>query len=253
MMSFLRILMFISLSVLLNVCAIADSRQKVSVALTSIQPPFVIDEASRHGLAYDVVDALNRHQGLYEFQAKLIPAKRLLSDHDALGEHVVAFNDELWGWKQRGGAGSLTLTDGKDVFFSLNETSTKDTIAAVRGFHYAFSGFDPEKLSRMPNVTVVNDEPTVLEMVIQKRTDRGITSLAFLKWISVSSPELYSRLRIDPEEDHTYNRQFIVFPYSPVSVGIINRYLTEMKEEGILPRIYKTYGLESPPLKERIH
>jgi ABC-type amino acid transport substrate-binding protein len=228
-----------------------SARTIVNVGLTSIQPPLVFSGSEERGLIYDVLAALNDHQDDFTFTPSLVPAKRLLANHQTDDFHLIAYNDVLWGWAQRGGKPSVNLTNGKDLFFQLKGTNQTNgitaQIGAVMGFHYAFSNFDAEKLGSMPNVSLVSDESGVLKLVEYGRVDKGIASETFLNWVSVSEPEVYAKLQIFAEQpDHTYNRQFVVFPYAPITVEQLNIYLRGLKASGVLGEIYAKYGIEIP-------
>lgn len=227
------------------------AKQLVNVGLTSIQPPFVINPETEHGLAYDFVEFLNRKQDKYHFSARLVPVKRLLVTDKYSTPDMIAFNNVGWGWTKRGGIGSLTLTEGRDLFFSLTENEhheNKGTLAAVTGFHYAFANYSSKNLPKMDNVRLVKNELAVLRLVEHGRTERGITSESLLNWISVSEPERYKQFKIDPEEDHSYNRQFIILPSSPLTIDEFNDLLLTLKGPQ-MNKLFTSYGLKPPPLK----
>jgi len=228
------------------------SAEIVSVGLTSVQPPLVIDTRTKKGLVYDVLDILNNFQDDFKFVGNFYPPKRLLAEYDTLGIHMIAFNDVKWGWAQRKGVGSLTLTDGRDLFFSLKKgikRTPKGGLTAVSGFHYAFAGFDPVTLQNMPNVSLVIDEPAVIKMLVNGRTEKGISSETYLKWLSVSDPGTFSMLQIEEKEDNRYNRQLVVFPSSPISIDQLNVFLNNANVRTALAKAFKKYGLSPPPLK----
>lgn len=234
--------------------SIARSETVVNVALTSIQPPLVINERAQLGLIYDVIKLLNESQSDFRFETKLVPPQRVLNYYRDINVHIVAYNDVLWGWKQRGGQASLNLTNGRDLFFSLKgegvRTALKE-IGAVRGFHYAFADFDAEKLASMDNVSLVSSEENVLRLVERERVEKGIVSETFLDWTAKVRPELYERLKIDEDDpDHSYNRQFVVFDFSPIDVMRLNQLLINLYEMGDLQRVYAWYGLEVPAMRE---
>ncbi len=228
----------------------AYSEQTIFVALTSVQPPFIIDEKKEHGLTFDLLNAINELQDDYRFVGKFYPIKQLFANYEKHNVHLVALGDLKWGWSELNAVGSLSLTNGKDVFFSLKSNATDEKnkgIAAVRGFHYAFANFDPVELSQLPNISLVNDEPTVVKMVLRGRVGRGISSEAYLKWLSVSNPKLSAKLKIEPKEDHNYNRQFIVLPNSLISVEEINNIVFSPSAREALRRVFAKYGLPFPP------
>ncbi|CAM3478325.1 hypothetical protein [Thalassospira profundimaris] len=236
---------------ILFLASAAIGQTVVKVGITSIQPPLVIDAVEKRGLVYDVVAALNELQSDYQFKAYHYPAKRLLVSYRDEDVHLVAYNDVKWGWLERDGVGSVDMIDGRDLFFTLRgyqpPTQRPEQIGAVRGFHYAFADFDSAKLSQMPNVSLVNNEDGVLRLVEHGRVDKGIVSETFLEWIAVSEPDVYQALEIDREHpDDTYHRQFVAFPYSPISVTEFNRLVMQLTETGDLQEIYARYGLTVP-------
>lgn len=225
--------------------------QLINVGLTSVQPPFVINPDTEQGLVYDFIDFLNRKQDKYHFSARLIPVKRFLATDKYTPADLIAFSNVSWGWTKRGGIGSLTLTEGRDLFFSLTKNEhpeNKGTLAAVTGFHYAFANYSSKNLPKMDNVRLVKNELAVLRLVEHGRTEKGITSESLLNWISVSEPERYKQFKIDPKEDHRYNRQFITLPSSPISINELNQLLLECKGPQ-MNKLFARYGLQPPPLK----
>ncbi|SCA55441.1 conserved exported hypothetical protein [Candidatus Terasakiella magnetica] len=244
----------LSWAILLCMCLFAFkavAQQPINVGLTSVQPPFVLDHNSQKGLVYDLLGALNEDQRTYKFTAHLFPAKRLLATYDKKQIDLIAFNDVKWGWLERGGQGSLTLTDGKDLFVELKEENQHDhvnSIGAVRGFHYAFAQFDIDKLAQMPNVTLVNSESSAINILAKGRVHKAISSEAYLNWVSVKDPTLYRRLNILPKADHTYNRQFIVMPNAKITKIEFDALLKKLKDKHILKSLFAKYGLDEPPL-----
>ncbi|WP_157834537.1 ABC transporter substrate-binding protein [Oceanospirillum beijerinckii] len=224
--------------------------QHINVGLTSVQPPFVINPDTEQGLVYDFVGFLNKKQDKYHFSARLIPVKRLLATDKYMPPDLIAFSNIGWGWTKRGGLGSLTLTEGRDLFFSLTESTNpenKGSLAAVRGFHYAFASFSSKNLAKIAHVRLVTDELAVLRLVEHGRTEQGIASESLLNWIAASEPERYKQFSINPKEDHSYNRQFIVLPESPISIDEFNALLLKLKGPE-MDQLFAHYGLQSPPL-----
>lgn len=222
----------------------------VTIGLTSVQPPFVINTELRQGLAYTLTDFLNSKQERYRFNARMVPVKRLLSYDKDSGIHLIAFNDINWGWKERNGVGSLPLTHGSDRFFSTRtaiDDEHKGTIAAVRGFHYAFADFSESKLESLSHVRLAKDELGVIRLVEHGRTELGVVSNALLNWLKVSIPDRVEKLSIRQKPDHHYQRQMIVLPSSPISVEELNELLLKLKGEG-MDQLFQSYGLEPPPL-----
>ncbi|WP_420549139.1 ABC transporter substrate-binding protein [Curvivirga sp.] len=223
---------------------------RVNVALTSKQPPLVIDTREPTGLVYDVLKAMNEHQDEFHFVPRLIPAKRIFSTYQNGDIGVIAYNDLSWGWSQRGGVGSVAMTAGEDLFFSLKKeylgTQPVKEIGAVLGFNYAFAGFDSNKTAHMDNVYLVKDEESVFRLVVNKRVQQGIVSRSFLDWMSVSNPVWYTKININPTPDHSYTRRFIVLEKSPISVDQIDSIIDDLKRQGVIQNIYANYGINFP-------
>jgi len=227
----------------------AYSLETVKIAVTSIQPPFVINPEERIGLAYDLIDVLNGFQSDFQFVEVFCPPRRLLMEARKNRVELIAFNNIKWGWYKNNAVGSLSLTTGKDLFYSLKgqrNNNRADSIAAVRGFQYTFTQSDPRPLSTKAEVTLVNDEPSGLQMVVRRRTKTAIASEAFLNWIERSAPDVFERLSINPVPDQEYERHIVVFPNSPISVERLNKLLTRPIIVSALERIFANYGLPAP-------
>jgi ABC-type amino acid transport substrate-binding protein len=242
----------IPVALLLFISVFASAKETVHVALTSIQPPFVFDDAINSGLIRDLITEMNRVQNEFEFELVLFPPSRAVKYFKTLDVDIIALNDIHWGWDKLGGIGSLSLTQGRDVFFSFKNNATKkrqeSSIAAVRGFHYKFNDFDPAKLENNPLINLLKNEADVVTFMSYGRAEKGISSEAYLKWLALSKPELFNNITL-LKEDHTYNRRFIVMPRSVVSLDTINNILLKLKANDLLDRIFSRYGQAPPPLK----
>lgn len=244
---------FIALTIFLFLSPVSHAKTTVNVGITANIPPFATDTKNKVGLVYDVINELNKQQSNYQFIPYFFPAKRLLETHKAMNIHLIAYNDVSWGWKQRGGQASINLTDGSDVFFTLKNNQTTQLypkeLAAVRGFHYAFANYDPQKAEKMSNLHLVNNEEQVIRLVINHRVQKGIASASLLRWLAISQPQTYKQLNIDYDQpDHHYNRQLVVMESSPISLKALNRLLTKEKIRLALTKIYQRYGLSLPNL-----
>ncbi len=245
----MRIVAFICVVFTYLSLSIASAQQVIRVVLTSNQAPFVIDPATREGLAFDVLNILNESQTSFQFEESLIPVKRLFYANNYKQYDLVLFNDVNWGWAELGAKGSTALTNGRDVFISL-ESANMDplvgSIAAVRGYHYRFANYNPDHLSKMQRVTLVNSEADILKMVLSKRTQWGVISESYLNWFGIRSAHERKRLRVLPKEDHRYQRQFVVFKHSKISVEQINALLASPMIEAKLKNAFRNYGLIGP-------
>ncbi len=236
---------------LLLMTSVIQGKIVVNVGINTIQPPLIIDDSNKVGLTYDVIALINTIQDKYLLKTKMYPVRRLLIDYQTNDVHVIAFNNTNWGWKERGGKGGLTLIEGRDLFFSLNDNRVLDgkelTIGAVHGFHYAFAKLDQDELLNMKNVTVTDNEDGVLKLVLNKRVDKGIVSESYLNWLAISKPELFKRIEIDYDNpDNSYIRQFVTLPNSPISIEELNHFVEELLKDGSLQSVYKKYGMTFP-------
>lgn len=226
-----------------------SAKEAITVALTSIQPPFVVSASAKQGLAYEVIDTLNKAQNSYEFKAIIYPTKRLLREYESMSVDLVLFNDVDWGWANHGAKGSLPLTLGRDVFISLEKqkgSPEEGSVSAVRGFHYEFANYDPERLASMKRVSLVNHEPDIIKMILYQRTEWGVISETFLKWYATQDPENYRKIVIYPKEDHNYQRQIVVLNNSKISLQQINELLRSDEVSARLKEVFVSYGLSGP-------
>lgn len=247
-----RLIKLILLHSLLLNSLIVSAKESVQVALTSVQPPFVFDDGFNSGLIRDLITEMNRAQDKFEFVLDLYPPSRIVKDHERLHVDLIAFNDLQWGWESQGGKGSLSLTHGRDVFFKFTDvvstnSKKRETIAAVRGFHYKFAGFNLSNLERNPLVSLLENEPRVIEFLSYGRADKGVSSEAYLSWLALSKPRLFERITM-LEVDHTYTRRFIAMPDSVISIEELNKLLMELDSTGLLKRIFSRYGQPPPSL-----
>jgi len=244
---YIGLLFFLLIGVLQEV----QAKTVVRVAHSSFQPPFLTAYDPPKGLAVDFVAMLNAQQSTYHFELIVIPSRRLLARFQELEIDLVIFNALQWGWSSYGAEGSLALSEGKDVFFrALDVTATQRApkrIAAVRGFHYSFANFDSQALDHLPHVALSTTLEGVVEHVIHGRAKTGITSQAYLRWLELTNPDLYSQLIIMDKTDQRYIRRVIRLATAPITTHDLNMILHELVHTGKFAALYAKYGMVPPP------
>lgn len=232
--------------------ATENKREQINVAIELTHPPFVIDMATQTGLTYDMLKLFNSFQSRYKFVPIQVPTRRLRERAASLNIDMIALIDVDWGWRERGAIGSLSLTDGMDVFIARKAPTTQTgqpDLAAVVDFYYQFAEFSLEKLSAMPNVQLVSDESTVVEFVLRGRVRRGVVGLSTFNWLSLNQPEIHNVIKVLPSVDHHYSRQLVVLPNASIDIQDLNNLLLALEDRSLLKKLFATYGLQAPPLR----
>lgn len=227
-----------------------DDGTPIVIGYTSVQPPYVIDEGGR-GLTFELTYALDQTTPNQRFIVKRFYPARIGHAIDEKKFDVIAFNNLLWGWKKSGATQSSTLIHDRDIFFSgvaPVDKSLANKVAATRGFTYAFADYSLEKLTKLPNVLLVDDEVDTIPLVRRGRVGKGIASEALLRWHMHANSGGQARLKLLDEVDHEYDRAFIVLPHSRLSLAQLNHTLQRLKDAGDLRRIFADYGLPEPSL-----
>lgn len=233
----------------------AQDRTLIRVALTnSLQPPLTTESG---GLSADILQALNAAQDTYYFEQTLVATLRYRELIKEQRIHMAAFSNLNWSWDKEIVHASLPMIHDRDIYIALNEdgharmlnalepTTSK---AGVLGFHYRLVNFskDQQHIKETQNMTLVENEMSVFNMVMLERAKMGIVSQSFLSYMQSQDAELKQRILVADEADSVYDRYYVLHKQAPISIEAFNQLLRLLHQRGTLKNIYDAYGLPLP-------
>jgi len=226
--------------------------QQVTVA-GYVFEPFVTETEA---LTPDLVTLLNESQTGYHFNFIRIPAQRRYRMMAEGRVDAVFFEMPRWGWQADGVAFETTpvLMRDAEIFMARRDKALapgffenihERSIAAVRGFHYRFAGFDSDTatMRRKFNLQFVENQPTVLRLVEQGTVEVGIMARSFLIGEMLMRPELLNNVIVSPDADQVFRLPVIVRKDGAISAAALTSLLQALHDDGRLPHFFAERGL----------
>ncbi|MGE5504418.1 MAG: substrate-binding periplasmic protein [Actinomycetota bacterium] len=220
-------------------------------------PPFVETEGGRpHGLALDMIDALNAAQDKYRFTFQSVAARRRYADLQDGRFDLMLFESPEWEWAEknlpvdfsnvflRGGEVYIAQAQpgrGQDYFSSL----AGKKMVGILGFHYGFANFnaDPDLLARDYGAKLVSSHRSSIEMVLAGRGDVAVVTDSYLWAYLNANPQARAKLLVSDRYDQIYHHRALVRRGGPIDVATVNRLLADMQRDGRLDAIWKKAGV----------
>ena len=231
----------------------------IVVSYTASDKPPILINGGKAGLCIDIVEALNQIQNQYNFKFVTYPAKRLYLyfDNPNKFDMLIFYNLNWVGKFAPLFAESVPLTYSREVLISLQkkgrtqqffEQIGKVPTVGVRGFHYAFVDFvlDEDILANKYKMTLVKDELTVIDMIVKQRAEIGLVEDNTLAYYRVSQQLEKNTFLVSNKPDSELDTSFLLRKTSPISSIQMNSYLQQLKDQGLLAKIYAKYGLIPP-------
>jgi ABC-type amino acid transport substrate-binding protein len=220
-------------------------------------PPFVEDAAGKpHGLALDLITALNAAQNQYEFRFVPTSARRRYADFDDGRFDMMLFESPEWGWAEKSGLAvfSNVFLRGGEVYIALAKPGRGQEYFAelkgkrmvgILGYHYGFAGYnaDPDILAANHGMKLVNSHKSSIEMVLAERVDVAVVTDSYLNAHLARAPEAARRLLVSSAYDQIYNHRALVRRGGPLDIATVNRLLAEMDKDGTLAKLWKAAGV----------
>ncbi|QCG48505.1 substrate-binding periplasmic protein [Aeromonas schubertii] len=220
--------------------------------------PFVEKRADGgwQGLTLDLIEALNAGQSDYHF---LFVPTSSANRYEALqlGRFdMMLFEDVNWGWSsERIMISPPFLFDG-ERYIALNKPGRdqrlfdqidKLRLIGVKGYHYGFADFegDPAILQQRYDILLVKDNVSIIKALLLGRGDVGIITQAYLQRYLDQHPELRKQLLISHNWDQRYQLRALIHPASRVSLPMLQHYLGELEQKGVLTKLWQAYGLSA--------
>ncbi|WCL55173.1 hypothetical protein [Gimibacter soli] len=208
------------------------------------------------GLTPDLVAFLNEAQATYRFEFLVIPAQRRYRMMETGKVDVLFFEMPRWGWAESGVAVEATpvLMNDAEIFVARREqasnpgffeTIAHHRIAAVRGFHYRFAGFEADSatLTSKFDLQLVDSQPAVMRLVEGGMAEVGIVARSFLIGEMLQRPALLNAILVSPEVDQIFRLPALTRKDGPISAEALTALLQQLHDDGRLPHFFATRGL----------
>ncbi|NVK26273.1 MAG: transporter substrate-binding domain-containing protein [Gammaproteobacteria bacterium] len=240
--------------VLLLSCSTLANKIHVKVG-AGIRPPFLLADGS--GMGPEILNAFNLVQTEFHFELIPVPIGRRTMSLQEGWVDIIMWDNLNWGWDLSSGLlASKPLLHSKDFFVTslANDKKEQDyfdsfhnkVICAVNGYHYKFLDYqtDYKLLKDKFNIILVRTEEESIKMALYKRCDISVVSQSALNWFYKSNPAQRKALLASNKLDTQYSRNFLVPPYSPISIEELNTIYDKAQKLKLLSPIYQTYGQE---------
>ena len=238
-------------------CSLAFA-EKVEVKVGGyLFPPFIeIKGKDISGLTLDLIELFNQQQTQYHFTFTPTSPNRRYSDFERGVFDAIFFENINWSWDKYNIEASHVFLTGGEVFFTHNiQNRSKDffddithkSIVAILGYHYQFLDniTDTKILKKKFNIKLVNSPLTVINQVVNDKTEIGIATYSYLQRQMKLNPNLREALLINDEFDQHYEHTILIRKNHRLSVKQINLLLEKIQGNGTLKSLLAKYGLAS--------
>ncbi len=220
-------------------------------------PPFVDSTTNETtGITIDLIKALNTFQKKYRFEFFLTSPKRRYHAFEKGYFDLIFFENILWGWKSIPVDVSKVFLTGGEVYITKaspeKDQSYFDSLegkskAGILGYHYGFANFDatPEILNQTYQMKLFTDHNLMIDKVITGQADIAVVTFSYLFYYLKKAPFDAPKLMISKKYDQKYRHTVLVRKRVNPSVDEINLLLENMKNRGILKKIWKKYGFQN--------
>ena len=229
----------------------AYSKEVIKVGLAHF-PPFVdVSGIEVGGLASKMLQLMNQHQDKYQFQAlPTLPFTRHQTFR--IGRYDMSMFDNLaWGWKGLDVDASKVYLRGAEVYIARVEPGRDEsfftdfknkTIIGIQGYHYNFADFnaDEQFLKQAFNMQLTKSNSGSIKMLLLKnRGDIAVVSMSFLANYFQKRPSDKAKLLVSRKKDQLYQHRIILRRGIKLKIEEINIMLTELTENGKLPKLWQ--------------
>lgn len=232
--------------------AVAQHRTDVMVGVYEYSVVHFYLHDKETGFAHDLVRRLNEVQGDYHFVTVETSSRRRYNDLASGRIDMILLQNPDWNWRGRDVGFSTpivweydilvagrALVPGPSYFNNVLERS----IAGVLGFHYKFADFrdDPKQLTRLLDISLLYNEPEVLEAVIRGDAEIGVVSAGFMSRKFSHVADLADRIAMGPRADNSYQLASVISRNAPITVERYNSYLNDLRAENAIAPVWSRW------------
>lgn len=230
-----------------------DARQVVKVGGYNF-PPFVDNRAGSTSLTHDLIAALNAIQEKYTFEFVDTSSERRFMHFDEGRYDLIFFESIDWGWQGKEIEASKVIMQGGAVYIT-RAAKDKDqryfddfkgkTVWGILGYHYGFANFnaDREFLEKTFNAHLITSQDGLIEAAISGRADISVVVKEYLQVYFFKHPEVKEKILVSEKFDAVNLYTILVRKGIKPDVAEINKLLTDMKNVGILKKLWGKYNI----------
>lgn len=223
-------------------------------------PPFVDLATSGEvsGLTPDMLAVLNDSQDRYRFELVLTSPNRRFQDFAAGRFDMILFEDPRWGWANTMMDASLPILRDGDVFVTARQADRDQSyfndlrgkrLYAIRGYHYAFAGFDadPESLQQRFRIELLDPRGPSLDRGLQHvaggQAELMVITASYLAFYFQQRPVMRERLLMANRFDSEYQLGALVRRQLSLTAAGLDALLNALRERGELETLTRRYGV----------
>lgn len=214
----------------------------IKVGAYSFPPYLNINNEKITGKTVDLIALLNKTQNKYKFELVITSPSRRYLDFGVKFD-LMFYEDLDWGWRDKEIENTQLSLKDEEVFISLtdyynNQDFVKDIkkkkILLIKGFHYAFTGFNTNEdyLSKNFNVVFTNSPQNTMDFLFSGRAHIAIITKSFLTEYLNKNPEKMDSIIINDSPDQTYNLTILKSKNSVLKIDELNYLINSLKKSG---------------------
>lgn len=181
-----------------------------------------------------MIDRWNKSQKKFRFSVFLTSPGRRHQDFESGKYDVSIYDEPSWGWDLKSIDYGCVYENGSEVFFSKKREDESffklyktKRISAIRGYHYAFAGFNNDEafLNKNYSISLLNSPNAIIGHVLRGRSDIGIITEAFLdEWIRKNKSNETNVYKSNTRDQY-YRFRVIVRKNAPIKIDYIYKNL----------------------------
>lgn len=244
---------------ILLLCFPLFATEKIEITVGGyVFPPFVQTESEHwSGLTFNLINLLNKHQNKYKFIFRKTSSLRRFKDLENKKYDAIFFEDIKWGWNKDQVDVSQPFLKGGEVFISKKEIGKDQeyfndlknkSILGYLGYHYGFADFNANQdyLKKNFNIKLTSSHEGNILSVSLGRADLAIVTKSMLDHYFLENKEIKEKILISKKLDQAYNHTILVRKNGPISAEVMNTYLSELKTNGELTKLWQSFGIINP-------
>lgn len=219
-------------------------------------PPYVVKSSPQEssGLLAQLLEALNREQGDYQFIMLPTAVVRRFDDLQRGRIDMAIFENPQWGWQGIDAEPVDMRLEDADLFVARREELRDQGYFAAlegkrlvlyRGYHYGFAQFnsDPDFLTSTFNAYLGHSHDSNLLMVLRGRADVALVTRSNLYDFLARNQEYAPRLLISERIDQVYRHHAMIRAGAPITPERFAALLERLRSKGELQRIFSPYRI----------
>ncbi|WP_085577929.1 MULTISPECIES: ABC transporter substrate-binding protein [unclassified Pseudomonas] len=224
-------------------------------------PPYTIrpENGADTGLLPQLVEALNRLQGDYQFVLVPTSIPRRFGDFEQGRIDMAIFENPEWGWKDIPHTSVDMGLEDAEIFVAQQAPGRQQSyfadlggkrLALYSGYHYEFANFnaDPKYLAQNYNATLTYSHDSNLLMVLRGRADIALVTRSYLSDYLLRNEKVRGELLVSQRIDQIYHHYAILRPVAPITGETFGKLLQGLRDNGQMLKIFDPYKIAVVPV-----